>query len=112
MQTKKWTDLKTEPYRTQQKDPRTIPHRKDHIIEENEDYVTEEITCIQIHIELRRKTHEQYHTGQIHIEHGMGWLRLVGSLKVQVSFAEYHLFYRALLQKRPIILRSLIVATP
>jgi len=32
----------------------------------------------------------------------MGWLRLVGSLKLQVSFAEYHLFYRALLQKRPI----------
>ena len=38
--------------------------------------------------------------------------RLVGSLKWQVS-AEYPLFHRALLQKRPIILRSLlIVATP
>jgi len=49
----------------------------------------------------------------------MGWLRLVGSLKLQVSFAEYSLFYRALLQKRLVILRSLligwsllIVATP
>jgi len=43
----------------------------------------------------------------------MGWLRLVGSLKIYVSFAEYSLFYRALLQKRPIILRSLlIVVTP
>ena len=43
----------------------------------------------------------------------MEWLRLVGSLKLQVSLAEYSLFYRALLQKRPIILRSLlIVATP
>ena len=43
----------------------------------------------------------------------MGWLRLVGSSKFQVSFAEYSLFYRALVQKRPIILRSLlIVATP
>jgi len=43
----------------------------------------------------------------------MGWLRLIGSLKIQVSFAEYSLFYRAGLQKRPIILRSLlIVATP
>jgi len=43
----------------------------------------------------------------------MGWLRLVGSLKLQVSFAEYSLFYWALLLKRPIILRSLlIVATP
>ena len=42
-----------------------------------------------------------------------GWLRLVGSLKLQVSFAEYRLFYRALLQKRPVILTSLlIVATP
>jgi len=43
----------------------------------------------------------------------MRWLRLVGSLKLQVSFAEYGLFYKALLQKRPTILRSLrIVATP
>jgi len=43
----------------------------------------------------------------------MGWLRLVGSLKLYASFAEYRLLYRALLQKRPIILRSLlIVATP
>ena len=43
----------------------------------------------------------------------MGWLRLVGSLKLQVSFENTGLFHRALLQKRPIILRSLlIVATP
>jgi len=43
----------------------------------------------------------------------MRWLRLLGSLKLQVSFAEYRPFHRALLQKRPVILRSLlIVATP
>ena len=30
----------------------------------------------------------------------------VGSLKLYVSSAEYSLFYRSLLQKRPIILRS------
>jgi len=43
----------------------------------------------------------------------MGWLRFVGSLKLLVSFAEYCLLYGALLQKRPVILRSLlIVATP
>jgi len=43
----------------------------------------------------------------------MRWLWLVGSLKLQVFFAEHQLFYKALLQKRPIILRSLlIVATP
>jgi len=35
---------------------------------------------------------------------GMGWLRSVGSIKLYVSFAEYRLFYRALLQKRPVIL--------
>jgi len=33
----------------------------------------------------------------------MGWLRSVGSIKLQVSFAEYRLFYRSLWQKRPII---------
>jgi len=43
----------------------------------------------------------------------MGWLRLVGSFKLKVSFAECSLFYTALLQKSPIILRCLlIVATP
>jgi len=33
----------------------------------------------------------------------MGWLRLIRSIKLQVSFAEYCPFYRALLQKRPLI---------
>jgi len=43
----------------------------------------------------------------------MGSLRLVGSLKLQVSSENIGLFCRAFLQKRPIILRSLlIVATP
>ena len=43
----------------------------------------------------------------------MGWLRFVGSIKLQVSFAEYRLFYRALLQKRPVILSILLTeATP
>jgi len=43
----------------------------------------------------------------------MGWLRVVASLKLYVCFAEYHLFCRSLLPKRPIILkRLLIVATP
>ena len=43
----------------------------------------------------------------------MGWLRLVGSLKSYVSVAEYRLFYRALLQKRPMFWGSLLgVYTP
>ena len=40
-------------------------------------------------------------------------LRSVGSIKLWVSFAYYRLFYRALLQKRPIILSILLTkATP
>jgi len=32
---------------------------------------------------------------------GMEWLQLVESIELQVSFAEYSFFYRALWQKRP-----------
>ena len=43
----------------------------------------------------------------------MGWLQSVGSTKLQVSFAERSFFYRALLQKRRIILSILLTkATP
>ena len=43
----------------------------------------------------------------------MGWLQLVGSIKFWVSFAEYSLFNRDLLQKRPLILSILLTeATP
>jgi len=43
----------------------------------------------------------------------MGWLRLVGSLKSLVSFAKEPYKRDDILQKRPIILRNLlIVATP
>jgi len=69
-----------------------------------------------------RHTATQCNTIQHNVKHcntlqldcdSMGWLRLVGSLKLQVSSAEYRLFYRALLQKRPIIIWSLlVVATP
>ena len=39
----------------------------------------------------------------------MGRLRSAGSIKLQVYFAEYPLFYRALLQKRHIILSILLI---
>jgi len=43
----------------------------------------------------------------------MGWLRLVGSLKLQVSFAKESHKRDDILQKRPTILRSLLIeATP
>jgi len=47
------------------------------------------------------------------LEKPMGWLRLVGSLKWQVSFAKEPYKRDDILQKRPMILRSLlIIATP
>jgi len=53
------------------------------------------------------------YTHMNYITYSMGWLRLVGSIKLSVSFAEYCFFYRALLQKRPIILSILLTeATP
>ena len=39
----------------------------------------------------------------------IGWLWLVCSIKTQVSFAEYSLFCRAFLQKRPVFLESLLI---
>ena len=42
---------------------------------------------------------------------GMGWLRLVGSLKLQVSFTKEPYKRDNVLQKRPIILRSLLIVT-
>jgi len=43
----------------------------------------------------------------------MGWLRVVGSLKLQVSFAKEPYKRDEILQKRLIILRSLLIeATP
>ena len=43
----------------------------------------------------------------------MGWLRSVGSVKLYVACAEYCLFYRSLLQRRPIIQSILLSeATP
>jgi len=67
------------------------------------------IVCCIDYVLLFRVWHQEMPRLQWH----MGWLRWVGSLKLQVTFAKYRLFYRALLQKRLIILRSLlIVATP
>jgi len=51
--------------------------------------------CLYLSYNHTPKTHKH-----IRMER-MEWLRLVGSSKLQVSFAEYSLFNRALLQKRP-----------
>ena len=77
--------------------------------------------CIHVYTRTRMNTHTHAHTHKYTHTHtcthahthtiekkkglecDMGWLRLVGSFKSYFSFAEYSLFYRALLQKRPII---------
>ena len=61
--------------------------------------------------DIMPSTHE-YHVNTL-LSHDitLNWYHVTS--KLQVSFAEYRLFYRALLQKRSVILRSLsIVATP
>ena len=69
-------------------------------------------TCARTHthvhtytyIHIHTYTHTHTHTFSAdNVDAGMGWLRLVGSIKLQVSFAEYSLFYMSLLQKRHII---------
>ena len=71
------------------------------------------LTHIRIRIDAYISTHTHTYTCMYDSRHPVGWLRLVGSLELQVSFIECHLFYRALLKKRPIISRSLLmVATP
>ena len=73
-------------------------------------------TCMYIcsrhfHSQPRRYVHIHIHACAPFTP--MGWLRLVGSLKLQVPFAKEPYERDDILQKRPIILRSLlIVATP
>jgi len=57
------------------------------------------------HVSMSHITHDKWHVSH------MGWLQLVGSIKLQVSSAEYRLFCRALLQKRPIILSIRLTKT-
>jgi len=56
---------------------------------------------------------ENYIRGKETYIHDMGWLWLVGSIKLEVSFAKEPYERDAILQKRPIILSILLtVATP
>jgi len=78
-------------------------------------------TYICIHIDLCLYTYVSIHTFKpvytyiymtcthtlVHLP--MGWLRLVGSLKLYVSFAKEPHKRDYILQKRPIILRSLLI---
>jgi len=61
----------------------------------------------------RKRERERENLRGIHKIMAVGWLRLVGSLKLYVSFAKEPHKKDEIVQKRPIILRSLlIVATP
>ena len=83
-------------------------------------------TCMPMHT-YAEKENSNYHTPAFTQRHTQFWtsthalrdsqmlvrIKLVGSLNLYVSFAEYRLFHRSLLQKRPTILRILLIeATP
>jgi len=64
--------------------------------------ITERQQCLEKHTDML-KCEKTYGVATI------SWLRLVRSFELYVTFAEYSLFYRALLQMRPTILRSLLI---
>ena len=76
---------------------------------ENPGTLGTKLKVVRNHLEIQRHPicNRRYPTS------GMGWLWLVGSIKLQVSFAKEPYKRDDILQKRPIILRGLlIVATP
>jgi len=73
-----------------------------------------------VRMTLATRLNEPYHTHTQYITHTLqnsvgllhihiGWLWVVGYLKIYVSSAEYGLFYRALLKKKPAIFGSLLI---
>ena len=72
--------------------------------------------CTYVHIDMYTHVYMYTYKQKHFLEDNardMRWLRVVGSLKVQVSFAKEPQKRDNILQKRPVILRSLlIVATP
>jgi len=66
-----------------------------------------EALCMRTLFRLQTEIHDMHN--MTHTYTHIGCLQLVGSLKLQVAFAECSLFYRALVQKRTIILRSLLI---
>jgi len=75
--------------------------------------------CIFIHLKYTLARNNSYlfiqmymyiHTSEVPGRYtDMGWLRLAGSLKLQVSFAKEPYETDDILQKRPIIIRSLLI---
>jgi len=66
------------------------------------------ISCLFEHMPVTTSCHGNT-LSQQHLAASMGWLRLVGSLKLKVSFAKEPYKTDYILQKRPIILRSLLI---
>jgi len=60
--------------------------------------------------EGEREREENTHTVKGRLDKDMGWLRLLGSLKLYVSFAKEPYKRDLILRKRPIFLRSLLIA--
>jgi hypothetical protein len=80
------------------------PIKRDYILQKSDIYISHvSIRCLEVDIDELLPV----------VDIGMGWLHVVSSIKLQVSFAKEPYERDDILQKRPIILRSLlIVATP
>ena len=66
-----------------------------------------------LHLTQTHHLHSYVCLSVVNVHVSMGWLRLVGSLQIYVSFAKEPYKRDCILQTRPMILRSqLIVATP
>jgi len=81
-----------------------------HVTHMNESCHTYERVMSHIWASHVTHTNESCHTYE-RVMSDMGWLRSVGSIKLQVSFAEYSPFLRSLLQKRPTMLSILLIET-
>jgi len=71
--------------------------------------------CTMTHVFVRRLQvkRREFKSWTMNSKAAMGWLWMVGSIKLHVSFAKEPYKREDILQKRPVILRSLpIVATP
>jgi len=80
------------------------PIKRDYILQKSDISISHvSIRCLEVDIDELLPV----------VDIGMGWLHVVSSIKLQVSFAKEPYERDDILQKRPIILRSLlIVATP
>ena len=89
------------------------PYKRDYILQKRPVILRSLLIVATLSATYRGPNDSAIQRGPKESCHTMGWLRLVGSLKLLVSFGKEPYKRDDILQKRPIILRSLlIVASP